>query len=100
MRYIILNNDKTPAEKLSDGGHPLEEVKDFENLAVLVPEPYVVLDFDTTSDAEIALQIVKDLKVKCLVMKTTRGIHLWFKSPDPMKPDSALCLYAVLHWIR
>ena len=85
MRYIILNNDKTPAEKLSDGGHPLEEVKDFENLAVLVPEPYVVLDFDTTSDAEIALQIVKDLKVKCLVMKTTRGIHLWFKSPDPMK---------------
>lgn len=85
MRYIILNNDKTPAEKLSDGGHPLEEVKDFENLAVLVPEPYVVLDFDTTSDAEIALQIVKDLELKCLVMKTSRGIHLWFKSPDPMK---------------
>lgn len=85
MRYIILNPDKTPAEKLSSGGHPLEEVKDFENLAVLVPEPYVVFDFDTTSDAEIALQIVKDLKVKCLAMKTTRGIHLWFKSPEPMK---------------
>lgn len=85
MRYIILNNDKTPAEKLSDGGHPLEEVKDFENLAVLVPEPYVVLDFDTTSDAEIALQIVKDLELKCLVMKTSRGVHLWFKSPEPMK---------------
>jgi putative DNA primase/helicase len=85
VRYIILNNDKTPAEKLSDGGHPLEEVKDFENLAVLVPEPYVVFDFDTTSDAEIALQIVKELKVKCLAMKTTRGIHLWFKSPEPMK---------------
>ena len=50
-----------------------------------MPEPYVVLDFDTTSDAEIALQIVKDLKVKCLAMKTTRGIHLWFKSPEPMK---------------
>ena len=85
LRYIILNNDKTPAEKLSDGGHPLEEVKDFDNLAVLIPEPYVVLDFDTTSDAEIALQIVKDLELKCLVMKTSRGIHLWFKSPDPMK---------------
>jgi putative DNA primase/helicase len=85
VRYIILNNDKTPAEKLSDGGHPLEEVKDFENLAVLVPEPYVVFDFDTTSDAEIALQIVKDLELKCLAMKTTRGIHLWFKSPEPMK---------------
>jgi len=44
MRYIILNPDKTPAEKLSDGGHPLEEVKDFDNLAVLIPEPFIVLD--------------------------------------------------------
>lgn len=85
LRYIILNNDKTPAEKLSDGGHPLEEVKDFDNLAVLIPEPYVVLDFDTTSDAEIILRIVKDLDVKCLAMKTSRGVHLWFKSPEPMK---------------
>ena len=85
MRYIILNPDKTPAEKLSDGGHPLEEVKDFENLAVLIPEPYVVLDFDTTSDAEIIYRIITELKVKCLAMKTTRGIHLWFKSPEPMK---------------
>lgn len=85
LRYIILNNDKTPAEKLSDGGHPLEEVKDFDNLAVLVPEPYVVFDFDTTSDAEIALRIVKDLDIKCLAMKTSRGVHLWFKSPEPMK---------------
>jgi putative DNA primase/helicase len=85
LQYIILNPDKTPAEKLSDGGHPLEEVRDFENLAVLIPEPYVVLDFDTTSDAEIILDIIQDLGLKCLAMKTTRGVHLWFKSPEPMK---------------
>jgi len=85
MRYIILNDDKTPAEKLSDGGHPLEEVKDFDNLAVLVPEPFIVLDFDTSRDAEIILNVVKELDLKCLVMKTTRGVHLWFKSPEPMK---------------
>ncbi len=85
MRYIILNNDKTPAEKLSDGGHPLEEVKDFDNLAVLIPKPYVVLDFDAPSDAEIILRIIKDLDVKCSAMKTSRGVHLWFKSPEPMK---------------
>jgi len=85
MRYIILNDDKTPAEKLSDGGHPLEKVKDFDNLAVLVPEPFIVLDFDTSRDAEIILNVVKELDLKCLVMKTTRGVHLWFKSPEPMK---------------
>ncbi len=85
MRYIILNNDKTPAEKLSDGGHPLEEVKDFDNLAVLIPEPFVVLDFDTKRDADIIVNVVEELGLKCLVMKTTRGVHLWFKNPEPMK---------------
>ena len=60
MRYIILNNDKTPAEKLSDGGHALKEVEGFDNLGVLIPPPYIVLDFDTASDAEIMLNIVQD----------------------------------------
>ena len=76
MRYIILNPDKTPAEKLSDGGHPLEEVKDFDNLAVLIPKPFIVLDFDTSRDAEIILNVVKELDLKCLVMKTTRGAFM------------------------
>ncbi len=85
MRYIILNDDKTPSEKLSDGGHPRAEVEDFANLAVLVPEPFVVLDFDTLRDAEVALKVVNELDIKCLAMKTTRGLHLWFKNPEPMK---------------
>ncbi len=85
MQYIILNNDKTPSGKLKGGGHPIEQVKDFHNLGVLVPEPFIVLDFDTTSDAEIALRIAKDLNLKCLIMKTTRGYHFWFKSPEPWK---------------
>ncbi len=85
MQYIILNNDKTPAEKLSEGGQPLENVKDFDNLGVLIPEPYIVLDFDTQSDAEIMLKIAQNLNLKCLIMKTTRGYHFWFKSPEPWK---------------
>jgi len=85
MQYIVLNNDKKPSEKLTDGGHPLSEVKDFENLAVLIPEPYIVLDFDTTSDAEIMLNIAQELDLKCLIMRTTRGYHFWFKSPEPWK---------------
>lgn len=85
MQYIILNNDKTPSEKLTDGGHPLETVKDFDNVGALIPEPYIVLDFDTTSDAEIMLKIAQELELKCLIMKTTRGYHFWFKSPEPWK---------------
>ena len=85
LQYIILNADKSPDEKIKNGGSPLSKVKDFNNLGVLIPEPYIVLDFDTKSDAEIMLRIAQDLDMKCLIMKTTRGYHFWFKSPEPWK---------------
>jgi putative DNA primase/helicase len=85
LRYIILNDEKKPNEKLSNGGHARSEVEDFRNLGVLIPEPYVVLDFDSPSDVEIAKRLVEELDLKCLMMNTSRGIHLWFKSPEPLK---------------
>lgn len=83
MQYIILDG-KTPTHGFKDGvgTKTWEESKDFENVAVIVPKGYVVLDFDTTSDAEIMLRIVDGLGLKCKVMKTTRGIHCWFKSAE------------------
>ena len=59
LRYIILNSDKTPAEKLTDGGHPRSEVEDFENLAVLFR---AVCSFRLRHyiDAEIIMEIVRD----------------------------------------
>lgn len=83
MQYIILNG-KTPTHNFKDGegAKTWDEVKDFDNIAVVVPKGYVVLDFDTTSDAEIMLSIVDALGLKTRVMKTTRGIHCWFKAPS------------------
>ena len=83
MRYIVLDG-KTPTHPFKDGKgtRSYEEVKDFDNLAVVVPEGYVVMDFDTESDAEIMLRIVEGLDLNTLVFKTTRGIHCWFRSPE------------------
>lgn len=83
MQYIILN-DKTPVHsfKNGEGAKTWDEAKDFDNVAVIVPKGYVVLDFDTTSDAEIMLNIIDGLGLKTKVMKTTRGIHCWFKAPE------------------
>ncbi len=83
MQYLILN-DKMPTQKFKNGqdAKSWDEVKDFDNVAVIVPDGYVVLDFDTTSDAEIMLKIVDALGLKTRVMKTTRGIHCWFKAPE------------------
>ncbi|TFI12371.1 hypothetical protein E4P35_12075 [Thiopseudomonas sp. 4R-3cl] len=81
IEYIILN-DKTPTHKFktSETTKTLDEVKDFDNFGVIVPKGYLVLDFDTVSDAEIMLDIVQTLKLKTRVMKTTRGYHFWFKN--------------------
>ncbi len=83
MQYIILDG-KTPTHGFKDGQgtKTWDEVKDFDNIAVIVPKGYVVLDFDTTSDAEIMLRIIDGLGLKTRVMKTTRGIHCWFKAPE------------------
>lgn len=83
MEYIILNG-KTPTHGFKDGHgvKSYEEVKDFDNVAAVVPKGYLVLDFDTASDAEIMLNIVDALDLKTRVMKTTRGIHCWFKAPS------------------
>lgn len=83
MQYIILDG-KTPIHKFKDGigAKTLEEVRGCRDVAVIVPKGFIVLDFDTTSDAEIMLNIVEALDLKCRVMKTTRGIHVWFKTSE------------------
>ena len=83
MQYIILDG-KTPTHRFKngEGTKTWEEVKAFDNVAVIVPKGYVVLDFDTKSDADIMLKIVDGLGLKCKVMQTTRGIHCWFKSSE------------------
>lgn len=98
MEYIILNDNKTPVEEISAGGHPLDEVKDFDNIGVLIPEPFIVLDFDNAEDAKIAHDIIVSENIKCKIMQTTRGYHFWFKSAKPwknfVKSRLAIGLYA------
>ena len=83
MKYLVLNG-KTPTHGFKDGvgAKTWDEVKDFNDVAVIVPKGYIVLDFDTTSDAEIMLRIIDGMNLKCRVMKTTRGIHCWFKTSE------------------
>lgn len=101
MRYIVLGENKTPSEKLSKGGHDLAEVKHFANLGVLVPEPYVIFDFDTQTDAEIMQKIAEGENLNCLIMQTTRGKHFWFKSPEPLKNSvKAKCAIGLRYDVR
>lgn len=87
MQYIILDDQKRATHKFKDGigAKTWKEVKDFDNVGLIVPKPFIILDFDTKSDAEIMLAIIEGLDLKCRVMRTTRGIHVWFRSAEPWK---------------
>ena len=82
---------------LSSGKVPLSSV----NTGRILPEPpltgdyvgvlndnIIQLDFDDEATAEIALKVVHDKKLKCDVLQTTRGIHLYFINDGFVKSQS------------
>ena len=83
QQYIIIDEHKTPKHSL-DHPKPYDEVKEEENLAILVDEPYVVLDIDSEEHFNCLCEIVKDYGIRTRIMKTNRGGHFWFKSIEPL----------------
>lgn len=57
-----------------------DEVKNLEEFAGILNGNSILLDFDDSKQAEIAFKIVQELKLKCRVCKTTRGVHIFFKN--------------------
>ena len=56
------------------------DVKDLDEFAGILNGSTILIDFDTSKHAEIALRIVRDNHLQCRVYKTTRGVHLLFKN--------------------
>lgn len=81
-KYIKCNDDKSPLHSF-DTTYTLGEVHEHDNLALLIEEPYVVVDIDDEDEFNIVLRIIKDLNIKTRILKTTRGGHFWFKSLKP-----------------
>lgn len=97
MQYIKLaTGTKKPVEKLTTT-YPRSEILDYPNVGMMLEQPYVVVDADDANTADIIYRIVCGEDIKCRVMQTTRGMHFWFKTPEPMKnsikPKTALTLH-------
>lgn len=84
FKYIICDNKKRPQHSFQIT-HSYEEVKDKENLAIKLEEPYLIVDVDDEEQFEILFKIIQDLKIHTRVLKTSRGGHFWFKSVKPLK---------------
>ena len=83
--YIVLNDEKQATHSFKDGGKNWNEVCQFPNIARIVPSPYVVLDFDDEQSSQAVLNLIDEENLKVKVMRTTRGIHVYFKHEVPMK---------------
>jgi len=77
MKYIKINEKKQPLHKLKDFKSS-SEIKDSENIAVLIEKPYVVIDIDSEEDFKKIYNIITSLNIKSNIMKTDRGGHFWF----------------------
>lgn len=78
----------------SNGKVPLTSVKTDAILAMppenhdycgVLYEDIIQLDFDDEESSRIALRIAQDLRLKCDILQTTRGVHLYFKDDGKVK---------------
>lgn len=64
----------------ADALFSLEEIQRFVEYAGVLDYDTVLIDIDNFEDSEILFKIVTDLKLNCVVYKTTKGKHFYFKN--------------------
>ena len=62
-KYVIINEKKEPQHSL-DKTYTYDEIKDYDNVAILVDEPYVVIDMDDADEAVALFNIIDKLHLK------------------------------------
>lgn len=82
----------------SKGKQPLHSVKDSENILETPPidhdyvgvlkENIIQLDFDTEEDSRRAMAIVSEYKLRCDILETSRGVHLYFLNDKHTKSQA------------
>ncbi|TDV23519.1 putative DNA primase/helicase [Mycoplasmopsis mustelae] len=91
--FIILNDNKTPIKAFKDGQnvYQLDDVKNESNLGLLLSDNWIVIDIDGKDHPTAAskmLEIIDHYGWQCNVMKTTRGMHFYFKLPNNNHPKN------------
>ncbi len=67
-------------DKSSDELMTYEEVQKLPEFAGILADDVVLIDIDDQEQAELMMDIVEDQQLDCLVIKTTRGMHFFFKN--------------------
>lgn len=87
FRGYIKSRGKEPLGSIKDGDYLSAPPENHDYVGVL-KEDIVQIDFDDEGSAKIAMDIVNEYKLKCDILKTTRGIHLYFRNDGSIKTQS------------
>lgn len=81
-RGFVPTRNKKCTQKFKDRDDlmTLEQARALPEFAGILAEDIVLVDFDDETHAKIALDIVKEEKLNCVAIATTRGLHLYFKA--------------------
>ena len=82
FRGYVITKGKRCTEKFKNVSNlkSYDDVKNEESFAGILDGKTILLDFDDKVQADIAFQIVKDYNLKCRVVKTNKGYHIFFKN--------------------
>lgn len=72
-----------------------DDVKNLNEFAGILDKNIALIDIDNENESEILFNIVKDKKINTRVVKTTRGMHFYFKNDERIqsnKTDTKLFL--------
>lgn len=78
-KAVMSFKDKETSDLLT-----LEEAQKFNGYAGILDSNIILVDIDDSEQSEILFEIVKAKKLKCRVLKTTRGCHFLFHCDTPM----------------
>lgn len=81
-RGFVPTRNKKCTQKFKDRSDllTLEQARELDEFAGILANDIVLVDFDDETHAKIALDIIKEKQLDCIVVKTTRGVHAYFKS--------------------
>lgn len=77
--YVLTSNKKCIERfKGREDFKTLDEVSRYPEYAGILAENTVLVDIDDGKQSEILLRLVRDHKISCRVIRTTRGMHFYF----------------------
>lgn len=78
----LKGSEKRAAESFKNDDSKLvtyETARKYDSFVGILEDDYIMIDIDSVKEAKLFLKVMDHLKLQCSVLKTKKGIHVYFK---------------------